>query len=476
MSILPSTPPIVSTDAERPSSGAAWRRYLILAVTTGSGAALMGLWRHSPITVGFVALSTAGCATLAVLERRAPRLGPRPVVAAIALVFLVAVAEPPHTSNDLWSYTMYGRMVSQYGDSPYDKVPVDFRSDPFFARVSPLWQHRGSVYGPVFVGYAAAGTALAGNSVLLDRLFFQLTAAIAAAAVLWLVWRRTRSVAALVWLGLHPLLGPIIVNGGHNDIVIGLAVLGAALLARRRLGWAAGLVIGAAALIKLTTLLALVGLVLWAWRHRERRLAVTATVATAATVTLGYLPFLRGASHVLTGADKTLTPSSPWNPLGEALLGRDAWRGVPNPLGHNGTLTAIFFASLFVVGVLALTVGWRAARSRRPEAAIGATTAAYTVAAEYSFPWYAAWALPVLTDHEPTPFAWVVWAQGALMLAVLKLPTHPSTTLLDTTLRGTLTYAAPLLLLVAFIVAGTSAVRGSPRGVALAPGRQNERV
>ena len=241
MTTLPSRPPPPTLDAERPVEARAdRRRYLLLAVTTLSGAALVGLWRHSPITIGFVCVSTVSCAALAVLERRSPRLGLRPVVAAIALVFLVAVAVPPRTSNDLWSYTIYGRMASVYGDSPYDKLPIDFRSDPFFHLVSPIWQHRGSVYGPVFVGYTAAGTALAGNSVLADRLFFQLSAAIAAAAVLWLVWRRTRSTAALVWLGLHPLLGPIIVNGGHNDIIIGLAVLGAAMLARRRLGWLAG--------------------------------------------------------------------------------------------------------------------------------------------------------------------------------------------------------------------------------------------
>ncbi len=167
--------------------------------------------------------------------------------------------------------------------------------------------------------------------------------------MLWLIWRRTRSAAALAWLGLHPLLGPVIVNGGHNDIAIGLAVLVAAMLVRRRRGWAAGIVIGVAALIKLTTLLALVGVVLWGWRRRERRVAVTATIAATAVLLLGYLPFLGGASRVLTGADKTLTPASPFNPLGAILLGHDAWRDVPQPLAPNDTLIAIFYASLVVV-------------------------------------------------------------------------------------------------------------------------------
>jgi len=455
MTVLPSPAP--TTDAAQPaaSGGGRWRRYALLAVTTASGSAIVGLYRHSPVTVLVVGIATAGCAALAILERRSPRLGPRPVVAAIVVVFAVAVALPPKTSNDLWSYTMYGRMVSVYGDSPYNHLPVEFRSDPFYPRISPIWQHRGSVYGPVFVGYAAAGTFLAGNSVLLDRLFFQLSAALAAAAVLLLIWRRTRSVAALVWLGLCPLLGPIIVNGGHNDIAIGLAILVAAMLAGRDRGWLAGILIGLATLIKFTSLLALVGLVLWAWRRGKRRLAATATAGTALTVVLLYLPFLGGASRVLGGSDKTLTPASPWNPLGAVLLGHDAGRNVPNPLHITPTMYGIFYASLVGLVVLTLVVGWHVSRGRRIEASIGATTAAYTVGAEYSYPWYSLWALPVLTDHEPTPLAWAMWANAVVMLAALKLPTHPSTSLVDTVLGGLITYAAPVVVLAAFVVAGT---------------------
>jgi hypothetical protein len=450
--------------AHRSTAGVAARRrpvgrYAALVVTVVAGSLIVGLWRHSPVSVALVVLAAGGGARIAVLERRDPRLGPRPIVAAIGLLFVVAVSVAPRTSNDLWSYTIYGRMVSVYHESPYDKLPVDFRSDPFFPRVSPRWQHRGSVYGPAFVGFAAAGTALAGDSVLADRLFFQVTAAAAAAAALWLVWRRTRSTAALAWLGLHPLLGPVVVNGGHNDIAIGLAVLVAAMLVRRRRGWAAGALIGLAALIKLTTMLALVGIVLWGWRRRERRVAWTASGAAAVVLAAGYLPFLNGASHVLTGADKTLTPASLFNPLGAALLGHDAWRDVSHPLAPNHTLVAIFYMSLAVVALLALTTGWQAARAGEAEGAIGAATGAYTVGAEYSFPWYAAWALPVLADHDPTPLAWVVWVQAAVMLAALKLPIHPSTTVLDTVLRGTITYAAPILLAIAFLVAGVGQTR-----------------
>ncbi len=349
---------------------------------------------------------------------------------------------------------MYGRMVSLHGESPYEKVPADFPSDPFFKRVSPVWRHRGSVYGTAFVGYAAAGTAVAGDSVLANRLFFQISAAGAAAAALWLVWRRTRSSAALAWLGLHPLLGPIVVNGGHNDIYIGAAIVAAAMLAARGRVRAAGIVLGLAALIKLTALLALGGLVLWAWRRRDRRLALTTTAIAASTVVIGYLPFLGGASRVLGDADKTVTRASLWNPLASALVNQDAGRLAANPLAPNDTLIAIFYAAVVVVGIVALVLGWRSARAPRPELPMGVTTASYTVGAEYTYPWYAGWALPVVAEHEPSAVAWIVWAQAALMIAALKLRVHPSTDVIETIVQGVLTFAAPILLFIAFVATG----------------------
>src|SRR5262249_28915388 len=161
----------------------------------------------------------------------------------------------------LWSYAMYGRTVSVHHASPYEHDPADYADDPFLQHVSPIWRHRSSVFGPLWVSDAAIGTAIAGDSALLVRLWFQLTAAAAAAAALVLVWRGTRSPAALVWLGLHPVFGAIAVNGGHNDVVIGLAVLVAVLLFARRRPLVAGAVVGLAALVKLTALLALVGFV-----------------------------------------------------------------------------------------------------------------------------------------------------------------------------------------------------------------------
>jgi glycosyl transferase family 87 len=430
-----------------------------LAVAVASTTLLVAVApRHSLLAVLLVAVSTAACAVLVVFERRRPRLGLRPIAAAVGVVFVVALIAPPRASNDIWSYAIYGRMVSVHHASPYEHVPADFRSDPLFDEVSPVWRHRGSVYGPAFVAFAAGVTYAAGDSPTTTRVLFQLAAAIVVTAVLALVWRRTRSPAAVAWLGLHPLFGATVVNSGQVDAFVGLAILAGALLATQRRGIAAGVSIAAAALTKLTALLALVGLVLWGWRRREQRVAVSAVAATSALVVLVYLPFIRGAFGVLDGADHTVTPGSFWSAPAQWLVGHDAGREL-SPLESNTTLTTLFYLSLVLVVVLAIGVSWVAARAERAEPAVGTATASYTVAAEYTLPWYAAWSLPALADRTPSAVAWVVWLQAAVLLAAWKLPSPVEGGALETGVRGLLLYAAPIVLLIAFAIAGTMGAR-----------------
>jgi uncharacterized membrane protein len=400
-----------------------------------------------------VLVAAGACGALVLLEQRRPRLPIRLAAAAIGVVMVMAVVTPSRSSNDLWSYTMYGRTVTVHDGSPYQRVPADYPSDPFLARTSPRWRHTGSVYGPLFVGVASAGTLLAGDSALLSRLYFQILAALAVIGILVIVWRRTGSVAAVLWLGLNPVLTVIVVNGGHNDAYTGVALLIAALLITRGRARAAGITIGIAMLIKLSAGLALVGVVLWAWRHRQTRSGLTAVVAATGVVLLGYLPVLAGASGVLAGADKTVTKASAWNVLVDRILHHDAGRNVPNPLAPNTTLTVVFYLSAAAVLLLAVGLGSWAARHRRPEPAMGVAVASYTVAAEYTFPWYAVWGLPLFAERRLSTVGWIVWLQSILMLAALRIPDRVTGNLPHTTVRIALTMIAPLSLLVAFVVA-----------------------
>jgi alpha-1,6-mannosyltransferase len=445
--------------------GAIWNgrraRFVILAVTVGFSTFLVAeAQSYALASVGIAAGATLGCAALTVLERRQPLLGIRPVIVAIVVVFAVAVATPPRTSNDLWSYTMYGRTIAVHDASPYERVPADYPTDPLVRRVTKIWRHRSSVFGPVWVGYTAIAILVAGDSVLASRMWFQITAALAAAATLTLVWRRTRSAVALIWLGLHPLFGAIAVNGGHNDLVIAFMILASVMLFSRAHPIAGGVVIGLAALVKLTALLALIGLLVFALRTARRGLALRSAAAAGITVVLGYAPVFGSAFHVLSGADRTVTPASIWNPVVDVLLGHNSYRDVPHPLAPNTTLVAVSFVSLGCVALLGVLLSWRTAQRGRLAPTVGVATAAYPFAAEYTFPWYASWALPTFAEATPSPVGWVVWGQAALMLLALKMPVHWHGTILDGSVRVLLTYVAPIGMLIFFVAAQCGARTG----------------
>ena len=202
-------------------------------------------------------------------EARQPSMSLRAVVVAIAVIFAAALTAAPRETGDIWSYATYGRMVAVHHASPYRHVPDEYEHDPILPLVSPVWQHTGSVYGPVFTAFYAAVAPLAGDSAVRTRFLYQATAVLAVAGALVLLWRRTRSPAAIAWLGLQPVVGLQLVNGGRNDAMIGLGILAAILLTERRRPRSTGLVTGVTAAVKATALLGGVGLAIWTWVDRS---------------------------------------------------------------------------------------------------------------------------------------------------------------------------------------------------------------
>jgi len=434
----------------KPSADGAFLRYGMLTAAVVLDMLVIAAWVHSDATATIAIAASIMCAALAITEQRRPRLGPKPVAIAVSLVMLVAVVAPPRISKDLWSYTMQGRIVAVHHEDPYAHVPSEFPTDPFELRVSTTWRHTGSVYGPVFVGVAVAGATIAGDSVLAARLFFQLCAAIAVSLILMLVWRRTRSPAALIWIGLHPLVVATVVNGGHNDALVALAIVLAVAVARRDRFVLAGVILGLAAMVKVTAILALIGLVAWAWRQRRRRAAVRSTIAATVTLLLGYLPVLTRASSVLRGADHQVTAASLWNGIATLFVDRNAGRDLN---AATSTIDTIYTLGMITVLALVLWSAWRASRSRAPEPPVAAPLAAFSIANAYTYPWYGIWGLPLLAARRPSTLAWVVWTQAAVMVAAHRLPTHNSGHVFDTLLRVPLTFLAPPVLLVVFILA-----------------------
>ena len=133
------------------------------------------------------------------------------------------------------------------------------------------------MYGPAFTAVSGAASLVLGSSLLGTRLFYQGLAAAALVTACVLVWRRTRSADAVAFFALSPVTALYLVNGGRNDILVGVAILGAVVLAQPTDTTAAGIVGGLGALVKLTGLVGVVALVVsLAVRHGAARRAGSA--------------------------------------------------------------------------------------------------------------------------------------------------------------------------------------------------------
>ena len=372
---------------------------------------MLGVDPPWPVRLVLVAIACLGCASLA--RRSDLTLGV--VVAAVATVLVVAVAANPTGSADIWSYVMYGRMLGLHGASPYLHTPSQFPTDPFLHLVD--WRRSPSVYGPVFNVFAAAGAVLAGPSVLLARLWHQCAAALALVVALAAVWRRTREPAALVWLGLHPLIVVLVVNEGHNDLLVGVALLLAVVALDARHHARAGAAIAGGALVKITAGLALVGATAWASTQRARRRAWVVVVAAAVVLGVGYLPIAGQALAPITSHSALVSRASLWQ-FPHAVLG----------IGTTRVLHALPFAGAGVVLVLAVFVALRRRRDDTPVLAVAGSVASYQAVAPYVLPWYCAWSLPSLALRRDTPLARWGWWYAAVIATIYQIPIGPSPT------------------------------------------------
>src|SRR5437868_3896398 len=217
---------------------------------------------------------------LAIAVLRHQGLTRRLVLGLGGVLLALAVIRPPMQSHDVWSYVMYGRIVTHHHANPYVQPPKQFSSDPFLQRVDPLWRGTKSVYGPAFTGWGAVVSFVGGSHPPLLRFGFQILALAAVLAAAFILDRRTRGdPRTLALLLLNPLVVFSLVNDAHADALVGLAVLVGVLLLERRKPALAGAALGAGMLVKLIAVLPAGAIGLWLLARRRRWPAIPAYVA-----------------------------------------------------------------------------------------------------------------------------------------------------------------------------------------------------
>jgi len=382
--LVPPMPPGVSAPA--------WTRWLASSV----GADRLGLGAMIAIGIALMAGLLAAFAVV-LLEAWRGRIGVAVVVVAAAACIAITTVGPLLLSRDVFSYAAYGRIVALHGANPYVVAPSHFATDPFTEAASPQWVGVPSLYGPAFTLLSAAVARAWSGSPGATITAFKVLAGLCmlVAVVLLASWPSKRRAFAAAAVGMNPVLVVHAVGGGHNDALLALLLVGAAVVAVRGEGRSSMIVTALFALAALVKVFAAVPLVIWVWslvRARPpgdrigtaaRHVGLAAVLAIAASA-----PFVAGAKtfHWIV----TTSSVEGWA-SGPRLVARGARAIGLGSVGARAVDAAFVLAFAVVL--------WRILRRAVPRDATRDWANALLLLAlslPYLVPWYAAWFLALL--------------------------------------------------------------------------------
>jgi alpha-1,6-mannosyltransferase len=399
---------------------------------------------------------------LALLHWRKLQFSVRQVVTiAIASSVVAWCSVPGVNSADPWAYLEFGRIAGVHGMNPYLHAYPEVRD--FYSPYA--WFPLPMPYGPVALLALIPAAWVSGINVLLAIYFIKLEWLAAYAASLWLLLKILRRTFAdsgygLFLFALNPLLLLELIVTGHNDgLVILFALLSLFFLQRERGAlamWSALL----CALVKLSGVLLLAGIVILLLRKRAWRALSVGAAAVAGTLLALRLTLLptSAAWQNLSNPSSVINFNSLHGWLLFEMTPRIQSLYLNRPLGGP---------RIIVAGLFGLFCLWRLLRIR-DFATLVTETANMTVAliVVYSgqfFAWYLTWLLPyaALTTSKRLRQGVLLYTFTALWLYAIPILWVEADRALRI-LRWALAHLAPLARLVIPGRATAEAARPAP--------------
>ncbi len=400
--------------------------------------------------------------------RYLPRLRSRWAIVGVIAVHAVMFLAPPLTLTDIFNYVNYGRMEVVHNLNPYTTIPMlEPHGDPSFDLSN--WHNLLSPYGPLFtlITFALVPLGVAGSFWAIKGILM-----LASLGTIGLVWKCARlldrdPVAAIVFVGLNPVVLIWGLGGDHNDfIMVFFIVLGLYLLLRagmgdgveggietrtpavsgietgtpmvsgietgtpvqggagpevvatssragRLRGWllplapleiAAGAAFVTAIAVKASGGL-VIPVVLGALLATPRRLAQTLAGMVGAGVALGLVSLAAFGPHLpdLSTQSRLVTNISPPNLLGLAL----------GQGGESDTLRLLLSGVLVLAVLACIALAWR---RRDALTSAGWVTVALLLTLSWVLPWYVLWVLPLAALSRSRRLRFAALALGAYLI------------------------------------------------------------
>jgi hypothetical protein len=381
---------------------------------------LGGLWpslTRDPLTLRYFFTVTVFVmyTSYLVALKHAPRLRARWAITAIVGAHAIIFLAPPLALTDIFNYVNYGRMEVFHHLNPYTTIPIlEPHNDPAFSLSN--WHELLSPYGPLFtlITFAVVPLGVAASFWTLKGLLMG-----ASLATVLLVWKSARllgrdPVAAIVLVGLNPIVLVWGLGGDHNDfLMVFFVVLAFYLLLRARMmpgavatskealpggalpsvevspsdgTWvllaSAGVALVAAVAIKASAGI-LLPVVLACLLRKKRDLLPIGLGMAGAAVVLGTCSAIAFGAHFpdLATQGRVVTMVSLPNLLGLAI----------GDGGETNALRIVLSGALLVIVAACSVLAWRRREAVTPA---GWATAALLVTLSWVLPWYVLWVLP----------------------------------------------------------------------------------
>ncbi len=363
--------------------------------------------------------------------RYVPLLRARWAIATIIGVHAILLLSPPLSLTDVFNYINYGRMGVLHGLNPYTTIPaLGPHSDPSYALSN--WHQLLTPYGPLFtlITYAVVPLGLAGSLWTFKGLLTVLSL-----GTILLVWRCARllgrdPVAAIVLVGLNPLVLVWGMGGDHNDFFMMFCiVLAFYLLLRARVpgispdlevpvdrgsrSWllplaplelGAGGALAAAIALKASAAI-LLPVILVGLLRAPRRLVQVMLGLIGGGIVLGVCAVAAFGMHLpdLGAQGRLVIPMGLPNLLGLAL-------------GQGGETETL--RDLLSVGLVLAVAGCSVLAWRRRDAlsASGWATMALLLTLSWVLPWYVLWVLPLAALSRSRTLRTTALVFGAYLL------------------------------------------------------------
>jgi Protein of unknown function (DUF2029). len=363
------------------------------------------------IALGFLAMMAAGAAFLVILYACEQGMIPVRTVIIMTLGYCLAILLLPLLlSRDVFSYTYYGRIFSEYHGNPFVETPANYPANDLAKFVWFGWRDTPSVYGSVFVWMAAAITAVV-HSLTQTIFVFRAVAVGATLGTVWFVYRimqvlrPNKTAYALAFIGLNPVVLFHTAGGGHVDALVMLSVAAAIYLMATERELPATAVLTLGALVKVSAAVPLILLIVYVVARTDparrtrvlaKHLGLSIGIAAAAS-----LPFMQATNPSL-GMIQLVSHAS-WIAPPELL--ERMFQGVGELVaGHTGGAVGIVLARIGMYASLAtglfLIIKQVARKATREDlaylgAAWGWSLLVMMLFSPTLFPWYFCWVLPV---------------------------------------------------------------------------------